>query len=156
MSDAGPLQISAPLKVRLIPLPSALLDAPQKLVDSALQFIGPIDLKIQFGRTAQTQTLGEFMPHVVLRGGQTFQSTLGLSLIPGNVDHDASRTRVLGHDHRTDPGQADARITQFAFEDGFNLLANGLAQPSAMIFPPTLLQGIPRMEKTRKNIRKLR
>jgi hypothetical protein len=92
--------------------------------------------------------------HIVLGRCQPFERALGLGLIPGDADHHASGTRVLGHDHRSDAGQPDARIGQLAFEDGFDLFADGFAQPAAMIFPPTLLQSSPRMEKTCKDIRK--
>ncbi len=93
------------------------------------------------------QPFCEFVPNVILGGGEAFERTLGLGLIAGNADHDASGTRVLSHEHRADAGQADARIAKFAFEDGFDLFADGLAQPSAMIFLATMFQSTPPMEE---------
>ena len=125
----------------------AFLGAAEKLVHPALQFIGTIDLEIKFRRPPQPQPLREFVPDIILGRGEPFERPLGLGLIAGNADHDAGRTRVLSHKHGADTGQADARIAEFPFEDGFNLFADGLAQPSAMIFLATMLHGIPRMEE---------
>src|ERR1019366_1789900 len=135
-------------------LPRAFFRAPQKLVNSTLQLIGTINLEIGFRRPAQPQPLRQFVPDIILGGGQPFEGALGLGFIAGNRNHDPSGTRVLSHDHRADAGQANARVGQLAFEDGFDLLADGLAQPPAMIFLPTMLHDIPRMEKTCKDIRK--
>src|ERR1700720_4311613 len=84
------------------------------------------------------------MPDIILGRGEPFERPVGLGFIAGNTDHDARGTRVLSHEHGADAGQADARIAEFAFEDGFNLFADGLAQPSAMILLATMLHGIPR------------
>jgi hypothetical protein len=132
---------------RLSILPLTFLGTAEKLVDPALQFIGPIDLEIKFRRTPQTQALRKFVPDIILGSGEPFERPLGLGFIAGNADHNPSRTRVLSHKHGADTGQADARIAEFPFEDSFNLFADGLAQPSAMIFLATMLHGTPRMEE---------
>jgi len=85
--------------------------------------IGTIDLEIKFRRAAQTQAFREFVPHEIPGSGESFEGALGLGLIAGNAHHDASGTGVLGHEHGTDAGEPDARIAQFAFEDGFDLFA---------------------------------
>jgi len=93
------------------------------------------------------QPFRQFVPDIILGGRQPFEGALSLGLIARDGDHDASRTRVLGHEHGADARQPDPRIRKFTFEDGFNLLANRLTQPSAMIFLPTMLHGTPRMEE---------
>src|ERR1017187_740894 len=143
-----------PLGAGLSFLARAFFRAAQKLVNATLQLIGTINLEIEFRRPSQPQPLRQFVPDIILGSGQPFEGALGLGLIAGNRNHDPSGTRVLSHDHRADAGQPNARVGQFAFEDGFDLLADGLAQPPAMIFLPTMLHGMPRMEKTCKNIRK--
>src|SRR6266403_3694892 len=140
-------EISRPLGAWLSILPLTFLGAAEKFVDPALQFIGTIDLEIKLRRPPKTQPFREFVPDIILRSRETFQGPLGLGLIAGNADHDAGRTRVLSHDHGADAGQTNARIAEFAFEDGFDLLADRLAQPSAMIFLATMLHATPRMEE---------
>ncbi len=79
------------------------------------------------------------MPDVTLRGDETFETALRLGVIVAlDIDQYLRRSAVIGYQHSGHADQTDAWIAQFAFDQSFNLLAQGFAQTSAMILDPTL------------------
>src|SRR6202035_1488651 len=96
----------------------------------------------------------QFMPDVGARCLQTLQAFVRILVIAFNIHPNLRRPTIVrdvdgGHAH-----QANARISQLAFDQGFDLLAQSLANPPAMVFQPTLLHGFITSGKTDENIRK--
>src|SRR5580698_8279420 len=94
------------------------------------------------------------MPYVFFGGEQAFEASLRFLVIAIYIHQNLRRPAIIGDVNRRHPYQPDARISQFSFDQRFNLLAQGLTQPPAMIFDPALLHCSPR-SKTHENIRKL-
>jgi len=85
------------------------------------------------------QSVRQFMPNVTLRGNEAFETALGLGVIVAlDIDQDLRRATVIGYQDSGHADQTDARIAQFAFDQGFNLLAQGFAQTPAMNFDRAL------------------
>jgi len=87
------------------------------------------------------QSLNQFMPDVGARCLQTLQAFVRILVIAFNIHPNLRGPTIVrdvdgGHAH-----QANARISQLAFDQCFDLLAQSLANPPAMVFQPTLLHG---------------
>src|SRR3984885_4820365 len=93
------------------------------------------------------------MPYVFFGCEQAFKATFRFLIVAIHIDQNLRRPAIVGYMYSRDANQSDAWISQFAFHQGFNLLAQGLAQSSAMIFQPALFHPSPR-SKTDENIRK--
>ncbi|HEV2689109.1 MAG TPA: hypothetical protein VGV35_11155 [Bryobacteraceae bacterium] len=93
-----------------------------------------VNLEKKFRRAAEAQALGHFVPDEILRGVEAFESAIGIIVVADNGNQDAGGAGIVGHLNLGDAGQADARIAQFALEDGFDLLPQRLAQAIPVIF----------------------
>jgi hypothetical protein len=115
----------------------------QKLVNSGAELVRPIQLKMKLGGTAKVQVLRHFATNESDGRGQSLQRPFRFFVISIERYEDSRRARILGQDHAGDADQADAGVAEFAFDDGFYLLAQGLSEPFTMIFAGTLLHGFP-------------
>ncbi len=93
------------------------------------------------------------MPYVFFGCEQALKTALRLLVVAIHIHQDLRRAAIIGDVDGRHSHQPDARIGKFAFHQGFNLLAQRLAQPPAMIFDAALLQPSP-LRKTHENIRK--
>ncbi len=120
----------------------SFLRAIQKLFHATFQLLRTVDLKKQFRRAAEAKTLGNFVADKILGCVQAFERAFGLVVIAGDRYHHAGGTGIVGHLNRRDADQANTRIGQLAFEDGFNLLPQSFAEPFAVMFlAPALHRG---------------
>src|SRR2546423_169903 len=86
-------------------------------------------------------------------GKQALETSLGFLIVAIHVYEDLRGASIVSDMNSGDPYQANARVSQLAFHQRFNLLAQGFPQPSAMILNAALLHSSPR-SKTHENIRK--
>src|SRR6266852_3640162 len=93
------------------------------------------------------------MADIVVRSPQTFDAAVSFVVVAVHIDKHLRRTAILCHVHCGHADQADARVRQLAFDQSFDLLAQGLAQTSPMVLDGTLLHPSPQ-GKTHENIRK--
>jgi hypothetical protein len=93
------------------------------------------------------------MPDVFFGGQQSFQASLRLLIVAVHIHKNLSRTPVISHVYRGYTNQADARIGQFALDQRFDFLPQGLAEPPAMVFESALFH-LALLGKTQENIRK--
>src|ERR1700676_1249656 len=93
------------------------------------------------------------MLYVFFRGEQALETSLRFLVIAVHVDQNLRGSAIVGNMHRGPSDPSDARIGEFAFHQRFDLLAQRLAQPAAMILDRALLHDSPR-SKTHENIRK--
>src|SRR2546423_5106212 len=90
------------------------------------------------------------MPDVSLRRLQAFQAFVRIFIAALNVHPNFRRAAIVGDMDSGNADQADARIGQLAFHQGFDLFAEGLADPPTMIFEPALLHSnAPRVKRLR-------
>ncbi len=94
---------------------------------------------MQLRSASQTQSFNQFMPDVFARRFQALQALIRIRVITFHIDPNLRRPAIVGdvdrrHAHQTNPG-----IGQFAFDERFNLLAQSLTNPPAMVFQPALL-----------------
>ena len=126
----------------------------QQFFDSRFFLFGAVQPEIQFRRTPQAQTLDQFVANIFARRFQTLETLVGILVVAFHVHPDLRRTAIVRDMNRRHAHQADARIGQFAFDQRFDLFAQGLADPPAMIFEPALLHDSGTSGKTHENIRK--
>jgi hypothetical protein len=108
---------------------------------------------MQFGRAPAPQAFDQFMLYIFFRGEQAFETSFSFLIVAIHVDQNLRGAAIVGDMHRSHSHQSDARIGEFAFHQRFDLLAQRLAQPAAMILNRALLHDSPR-SKTHENIRK--
>ncbi len=90
------------------------------------------------------------MPDIGLGGVEAFHATLGLVGVAFHIHQNLRRAAIVGDLHAGHADQADAWIAEFTLDQRFNLLAQGFAQPSAMIFDRALLHFThPRLKRKR-------
>ena len=117
--------------------------------------LGTVPLKNQFGSATEAKTFSQFAANVSDRRVQALHGSLRFLIASLHHNHYASGTGIVCQAHFADVHQANARIAQFAFDDGFNLFADGLSQPAPMMLYPSPLQLFPLMktdEYTRKPV----
>jgi hypothetical protein len=93
------------------------------------------------------------VPNVFARGFKSLEALVGICVVAFDVDPDFRGSAVVSDVDSRHADQPDARIGQFTFDERFDLLAQGLANPPAMVLQPPLLQDAPH-SKTHENIRK--
>lgn len=93
------------------------------------------------------------MPNIFLGGVKSAHAALGFFVVAIDFDQNLRRPAIFGQLDSGNADQADARITEFAFYERLDLLAQGFAQSSAMMLYRTLLHKSPWI-KTHENIRK--
>ena len=79
------------------------------------------------------------MPYIFLGCEQTLQASLRFFIIAIHIHQNLRGTAIVRDQHRGHTHQSDPRISQLSLHKRFDLLAQGLAQPPAMIFQPPLL-----------------
>src|SRR5579862_2434770 len=117
----------------------ALFRPLQQLFYPGLVLLGAIEAEIQFRGTPYAQTFHQFMADIFARGFQAFQALIGVGIVAFDIDPDFCGASVVRDVNRGDADKTDARVSQFAFHKRFDLFAQSLAHPSAMIFEPALL-----------------
>src|SRR6266536_4703325 len=129
-----------------------LLGARQQLADPGAGFVRAVQLKENLRRAAEMKPVCDLMPNISRRGHQSFQATLALFVTSVHRYENPRRARILGQLHSGHAGQPNTRIAQLAFDDGFNLLPQGLPQALTVVFCPSLLHAH-LLDKTDENIR---
>src|SRR5438270_1916245 len=114
-------------------LPFSLLRPIQQFRNASLILLRAIHLKKQFWRTPQAEVVGQFVPDKASGGSQTLQRAVGFGIVALDNDKDTSRTGIGSELHLAHIDQSDAGISQFALENGLNLLAKSFAQTFAMV-----------------------
>lgn len=84
---------------------------------------GAIQPEQQFWSSPQAQAVCDFMPDVRFRGIESFQTALCFLVIAFDIDQNLRGATVIRHLHTCHTDQADARIAEFALDEGFDLLA---------------------------------
>src|SRR5262249_41183063 len=112
----------------------------QQFFNSRLILLSTIEPEIQLGRAADSQAFYQFVPNVFLGCLQSLEATTGFSIVSFHVDPDFRRATVISDMNRSHADQPDARISQFALNESFNLFAKGFANPASMMLEPALLQ----------------
>jgi len=79
------------------------------------------------------KAFGNFSANKANRRGQSFQGKLCFLVISLYGDVDSRGTGIVRQLHAANSSQADARIAEFALKDRKDFLAQGFAQPSAMV-----------------------
>ena len=79
------------------------------------------------------------MADVFASGLQAFQALVRIRVVAFHIDPDLRGAAVFGNMNRSHTYETDAGIGQFAFHQRFDLLAQSLTDPPAMIFQPALL-----------------
>jgi hypothetical protein len=97
----------------------------QQFVDPRGVLPGPVNLKRNFRRTAQVQAIGQLSPDVPDGCAQPFEGGRGFVVVALHRHVHARGTGIIRQSHAADRSQADPRVSQLAFENGFNLLAQG-------------------------------
>jgi len=88
-----------------------------------------INLEMQLRTAPQMQPLNQLVPDVAHGASKPSRvSAASASLLDG--DHDASRAPIVSQQQLGHVGEADARVSQLAFNDGFNLLRRSSAMRS--------------------------
>jgi hypothetical protein len=93
------------------------------------------------------------MPYVFFGGEQALETPLRFRVVAIHIHQNLRRPAIVGYMYSRYPHQPNARIRQFALHQRFDLLAQSLTQPPAMILDRALLHLSPR-SKTHENIRK--
>jgi hypothetical protein len=110
----------------------------QQLVNSRCVRLRTVQLKIQLRWTAQVQTLRYFTANETNGRRQPLKGAFGFLIIALDNHENPGGPGIASQHYTADAGQADPRVAQLAFYDGFDLFAKSLAQPFPMIFGPTL------------------
>src|SRR5579862_1620857 len=142
--------ITTSLSRSAAPLPVAV----QQFVDSGFVLLRSIELKKQLRWTAQVQPLRNFVPNKTDRRSQPCERKLRFGIVAFHGDQNTRRTSILSQFHRAHVYPTYSWITQLAFDDGLDLLAQRLGQPLAMIFLPALFHCLFTWSKTNEDIRK--
>jgi len=61
------------------------------------------------------------MADIILCSIESFQAALGFRIVALDVDHDPRGAGIVGHEHGGYAHQPNARISQFALQDGLDL-----------------------------------
>ena len=93
------------------------------------------------------------MPNILLGCEQALETSFCFLVIAIHIHENLRGTAIIGDDDRSYGRKSDSRVRQFAFHQGFDFLAQGFAQSSAMIFKSALFHHPPQ-GKTDENIRK--
>src|SRR6202034_815571 len=117
----------------------SLLGARQQFLDSSFFLFRTVQPKIQLGGASQVQALHQFMTDIFARRFQTLQAFVRIRVIAFHVDPNLRRPAIVRDMHRGHAYQSNAGIGECAFDERFNLLAQCLANPPAMVFQPALL-----------------
>src|ERR1700722_8944529 len=85
------------------------------------------------------QSLNQFVTDIFARRFQALQALIRVSIIAFHIHPNLRRAAIVsdvdsGHAHQT-----NTRIGQFSFDQRFDLLPQGFANPPTMIFQPALL-----------------
>src|SRR6266567_671258 len=124
----------------------------QQFLDSRLFHFRAVQTEIQFRGASQAQALDQFMPDVLARRFQTFQALVGICIVAFDIHPNLRRPAILGDMNCRHAHQPNSWIGQFAFNQGFNLLAQSFADPPAMILQPALLHDPPPRQVKRMRI----
>ncbi len=99
------------------------------------------------------QAVSDFVPNERRRRDQAFHAALAFFLASVHHDQHSRRPPVVAISTAVTVAKPNARISQFTFDDGFNLFPQGLAQALPMVFGcPRFSTPSPR-NKTNENIR---
>jgi hypothetical protein len=121
--------------------PASFLRTRQQLLYATSELLGAVDFEEKLGRTAQAEALGQLAANEILRCVQSLKRAIGLDVVASDCDQNVGRTPILGHLKSRNAGQAYAGIAEFAFEDGFDLLAQSFAEPLAMMLLRSAFHG---------------
>src|ERR1019366_3604864 len=131
-----------------------LLRPRQQFFHSRLFLLRAVQPKIQLRSAPQVQPLHEFVPDVFLCRCQAFQAVVRVLVIAFNIDPHLRRSAIIRDVNRRHAHQPNPRIGQLAFDQRLDLLAQSLADPTAMIFESALLHDSRTSGKTDENNRK--
>jgi hypothetical protein len=67
------------------------------------------------------------MPYIFPGGDQALETSIRFLVVAIHIHQHLRRPAIVGHMHRSHTHQPDARISQFAFHQSFDLLAQSLA-----------------------------
>src|SRR5215472_7048493 len=121
----------------------------QQLFHSSLGLLGAVETEIQLRRAPEAQPLYQFMANVFASCFQPRQTSIGFPVIAFDMDPYLSRASVIRHVNRRHAHQADSRIGQLPLDQSLDLLAQSLADPSAMVLEAALLHFPPRVKRMR-------
>src|SRR5208282_4430181 len=112
---------------------AAFLGPRQQFFDSRFLLLRTIQAKIQFRGTPQMQALYQFMTNIFAGSLQALEALIRISVVAFDIDPNLRRAAIIGDVDRGHADQANAGIGQFAFDEGFDLLAERFANPPAMV-----------------------
>src|SRR5580658_7453776 len=118
----------------------------QQFFHSRFFNVGTIQPEVQFRCASQAQALHQLMPYIFPGSGKPLQTSLGFRIITIDKYTHLRRPPVIRNHHTAHAHQPNPRISQLAFHQSFNFLAQGLAYTTAMILEPTLLHTSPRIK----------
>jgi hypothetical protein len=128
--------------------------ASQQFFHAGFFSLRTIQAKIKFRGAAQAQTRHEFVSYIFFGCEQALHAAFGFAVVAIDIDEDLRRAAIVGHVDGGYAYQADAWVSEFAFDERFDFLAQSLAEPSAMMLNATPFHSSPQ-SKTHENIRKL-
>src|SRR5260370_11796443 len=112
-----------------------LLDPLQQLLNPCLARRGGIELKEYFGRMPQPQPFHQLMPDESSRCIQALQGAVGFLFAPIHFHKHSRRFSVGRKQHFAHRGQPNARITQFALNQGPDLITQSVGHAlTAMLY----------------------
>src|SRR5258706_10513908 len=128
------------LLLRLRVLACALLRPAQQLVYSSLALLRPVELEDKLRRMPQSEAHADCVTDVSLSGEQAIERVLRRRLVAIHDDENMRGLAAGRQPHVTHVGRRDARVREFALDDGGDLLAQRSAQAILMMFAAAVLR----------------
>src|SRR5512135_3065075 len=115
------------------------LHAREELLDACTVLLGAIEVEDQVRSVSQAQAVGNLVAYVALCAFESAQGLFDLLLLADNRDEYLRRAAIRREMHFAGGSKTDARVGEFSFEDGADLIADSVGQAFHVVLAPAIL-----------------